>query len=661
MDSIDIALEKVDSVYLVHTGSDAAMQRENTGYFVYTPLDDPQTQIRLLDLQPGGYDDKILCTVRTFELDNVPKFEAISYTWGDPFPLYPVEVNGRTLLVRKNCHYALSQMRRSRTSRRLWIDSICINQDDTVEKGHQVQRFARIFERANTVLVSLGPASDDSDFLLSSARSLYLVCRGASSREAHNLRSRVTVDTQESAAEVFLWPPAVRAPAYSWVAQLPDHNLGALFRALVYFSIRPYWTRLWVVPELTLASRATLHCGRKSSTLGILKYLIGTFQELRKDINFQRRTTSFDYGSLKENGIMNLPLSQMYHRVSRRMAGGALLPLSGHFIHLRDLQCSDPRDRVYALLPIGAWPDEIPPPIVSYQKSRVELAREVVKCCPSLWHLEHLLRALEIKSDDTNQEMSSFRRNRKLLDLENRHSAMSKQEGSCGCARSTQRQTRRIRMFAYCHLQLSATGALEIGDDIFPLPGVDMDPSFDLNQCPEMCRVVLDASQPNNRRKVVALVPKETVPGDIIMRESHVRTKNGYQSLVVRRNALNIYEIIGNAITRPDYQMWSGCHYHCEFGSAETSDKRRTLISNQLELRIDVSDALAFGLQIVQHQQQATRHLPAYEMLEVPFTRSRFSSYVVEWDPSAPANRGPPEICDTCGGFLEADNLSNVV
>ena len=48
----------------------------------------------------------------------------------------------------------------------LWVDAICINQEDQTEKGHQVSQMRDIYKGADEVLIWLGPSNDDIDSLL---------------------------------------------------------------------------------------------------------------------------------------------------------------------------------------------------------------------------------------------------------------------------------------------------------------------------------------------------------------------------------------------------------------------------------------------------------------------------------------------------------------
>lgn len=62
-----------------------------------------------------------------------------------------------------NLHVALLHLRNRFFERILWVDAVCINQDDDGEKGLQVQSMGEIYASANGVVVWLGEAADDSD------------------------------------------------------------------------------------------------------------------------------------------------------------------------------------------------------------------------------------------------------------------------------------------------------------------------------------------------------------------------------------------------------------------------------------------------------------------------------------------------------------------
>ncbi|EGP86533.1 uncharacterized protein MYCGRDRAFT_43305, partial [Zymoseptoria tritici IPO323] len=123
-------------------------------------LQDLSKEIRLLHMQHGFNDDPIVCDYVVHHLAKERKYVAISYTWGDSTPTREIEVAGQTVRVHENCFQALRQARNyylpTVQIKDLWIDAICIDQSNPVEKSLQVQSMSSIFGRAHVVAVYLG-------------------------------------------------------------------------------------------------------------------------------------------------------------------------------------------------------------------------------------------------------------------------------------------------------------------------------------------------------------------------------------------------------------------------------------------------------------------------------------------------------------------------
>lgn len=96
-------------------------------YFEHAPLDSPQSEVRLLEVLPGTGEDTIVCYIRTLRRAVLPKYEAISYTWGDPRPVRIIKIDGKPLQVGENCWTALRQVRVWSHSVLVWIDAICVS------------------------------------------------------------------------------------------------------------------------------------------------------------------------------------------------------------------------------------------------------------------------------------------------------------------------------------------------------------------------------------------------------------------------------------------------------------------------------------------------------------------------------------------------------
>lgn len=77
--------------------------------------------------------------------------------WGSSVRDYEIECDGRTIPITVNLHQALHRVRQPYSERILWADSVCINQDDKREQGHQVALMGRIYQSARRALICVGP------------------------------------------------------------------------------------------------------------------------------------------------------------------------------------------------------------------------------------------------------------------------------------------------------------------------------------------------------------------------------------------------------------------------------------------------------------------------------------------------------------------------
>jgi hypothetical protein len=128
-----------------------------SGWFGYQPLDYSRRAIRLLELLPGHYPSKHrpACRIRHASLDEDPSFLALSYVWGGEGDTTTILVDERPFRVTRNLSEALTGLIR-RKATVIWVDAICINQQDNNEKGIQVQMMRSIYQRATKVIFWLG-------------------------------------------------------------------------------------------------------------------------------------------------------------------------------------------------------------------------------------------------------------------------------------------------------------------------------------------------------------------------------------------------------------------------------------------------------------------------------------------------------------------------
>ncbi|OWY51320.1 hypothetical protein AALT_g4606 [Alternaria alternata] len=149
---------------------------------IYEPqrLDTSMDEIRLLKLcrETKG---SVHCEVKVFPLERAPEYIALSYRWGPPSPLHNLYIEGKTLKIRDILNSCLLELREDLEAW-LWIDQICVAQEDSLERNHQVGMMSRIYSNSKSVIIWMGDiplaapgehdSYNDSDLDVASARVL---------------------------------------------------------------------------------------------------------------------------------------------------------------------------------------------------------------------------------------------------------------------------------------------------------------------------------------------------------------------------------------------------------------------------------------------------------------------------------------------------------
>jgi Heterokaryon incompatibility protein (HET) len=138
--------------------------------YCYTPLSQGGNNIRLLRLMPQAIAStertSLQCELFEYSLQDVHRnthlYEALSYTWGGEEKPYSITFEEQKLDITANLYTALLRLRDCSLERIIWVDSICIDQENLEERGQQVQLMAMIYSKAHRVLVWLGETADDT-------------------------------------------------------------------------------------------------------------------------------------------------------------------------------------------------------------------------------------------------------------------------------------------------------------------------------------------------------------------------------------------------------------------------------------------------------------------------------------------------------------------
>jgi hypothetical protein len=130
--------------------------------YTYRPLKTPLS-IRLIELLPGTGNERLQCRLLDGSMDNPPLYAAVSYVWGDETQRYPMICDDADMDITQNLAAALLRFRKKTSSVILWVDSICMNQKDELEKTHQVRLMGDIYQKAEVVLIWLGDEEEGDD------------------------------------------------------------------------------------------------------------------------------------------------------------------------------------------------------------------------------------------------------------------------------------------------------------------------------------------------------------------------------------------------------------------------------------------------------------------------------------------------------------------
>jgi hypothetical protein len=119
-----------------------------TPSFKYQPLDTTVDSIRLLVFNCNisssiNYGPEIMhFEMINVEFSTMPKYQALSYTWGSPDITKTIAVNGALVDVRQNLYDALfnlNELPEWGAEVWLWVDAICIDQQNLQERTSQVR------------------------------------------------------------------------------------------------------------------------------------------------------------------------------------------------------------------------------------------------------------------------------------------------------------------------------------------------------------------------------------------------------------------------------------------------------------------------------------------------------------------------------------------
>lgn len=141
--------------------SDTEKFTRSTPRSIYQALLTPDS-IRLLKIEHNAKGLPCYLSVHSVVPKNrsFQRYNALSYVWGTPRDTKMIYINEAPAMVRSNLYSALLEISHDNIQSFLWIDAICIDQENIKERNAQVALMRDIFANATQVIIWSGASTD---------------------------------------------------------------------------------------------------------------------------------------------------------------------------------------------------------------------------------------------------------------------------------------------------------------------------------------------------------------------------------------------------------------------------------------------------------------------------------------------------------------------
>ncbi|OJD34667.1 heterokaryon incompatibility protein or allele [Diplodia corticola] len=367
--------------------------------FSYPPLDQLLRQIRLIRLHPASPEDPIECSIYVASLNNNPEYEALSYAWGEAGGGVEIQLNGKPFTISICLSSALRHIRNEAETRVLWVDALCINQQDYGEKEHQVKIMGMVYRKCKIGLLWIGEESERSDAWCPARSQRHcdycIKAPGADGVCSYDTHQHHQTHRETSRRLSFSSAPHGqtkckhlncrwhgRRPSISAAQQLMKslekhhlHEIPALKHALqprekLEFEImeplvalgalmsRSWWTRMWTVQEAALPPISTLCYGKLTLPLVEMarsaEELFYHSQNCCSEFFAQlvQRLDKLSCGEATVNALFNFQKHVHTLDLTRRWIEqrGTGINLMDCLYNFHDRKSKHPRDKIFACL-----------------------------------------------------------------------------------------------------------------------------------------------------------------------------------------------------------------------------------------------------------------------------------------------------------------------
>lgn len=211
---------------------------------IYQPLPAGKT-IRVLRLHNALPEVQLAGTLLLCSLEHEQPdltYTAISYVCGDASLCENIVLHDLPLRITANANEVLRRLRKPQSDVLVWIDCICINQQDISEREKEVSFMHKIYASAEKVFVWLGPERDDSRLAMSYAAGLDAAVYNEELRYSTRSRTR-------------------REKTFMLDMVTTDADSRKLLLASSKLLARAWFSRVWIQQEASVCAHTTVACG----------------------------------------------------------------------------------------------------------------------------------------------------------------------------------------------------------------------------------------------------------------------------------------------------------------------------------------------------------------------------------------------------------------
>ena len=296
--------------------------------FSYKPLADGEIRLIEIPCRLSGH---------SYGVYNVPmtkalQFYALSYTWHGQSRTESIICNRTVLKVTPNVKLALDYLSQREACLPVWIDAVCINQEDAEEKSLQIPFMEQIYSNAAKIIVWFGVSSMQVDAAVGAILDIFMKKKYLQNREDEDWVPREDTLLDFPGPDTLLWS------------------------GIEFLLCHPWLRRLWVFQEAVLARSIEIQCGLRTmpwSLVVMLAYHVYQHGLWYHFLDFDLKNDKEIRGEYPTSCIA---LILMHEERSLRKNSNGIRSSKDFLVTLvnnRSKMVSNPLDKIYGMLALA--------------------------------------------------------------------------------------------------------------------------------------------------------------------------------------------------------------------------------------------------------------------------------------------------------------------